>query len=64
MVLALIPTIWTQPDPAAVRDQLDEVAARLEPRFPAVAAMLQEAFRRLPIQSLEEDLVDEPPVSA
>jgi len=43
MVLALIRTIWSQPDPAAVRDQLDEVAARLEPRFPAVAAMLTEA---------------------
>lgn len=40
MVLALIRTIWSQPDPAAVRDQLDEVAAKLEPRFPAVAAML------------------------
>jgi putative transposase len=43
MVLALIRTIWAQPDPGAVRDQLDEVAARLEPRFPAVAAMLIEA---------------------
>jgi len=27
MVLALIRTIWSQPDPGAVRDQLDEVAA-------------------------------------
>ncbi len=43
MVLALIPTIWTQPDPAAMRAQLDEIAAKPEPRFPAVAAMLQEA---------------------
>ncbi len=43
MVLAAIRTIWAQPDPAAVADQLDEVAAKLEPRFPAVAAMLSEA---------------------
>jgi putative transposase len=43
MVLALIRTIWSQPDPVAVRDQLDEVAAKLEPRFPTVAAMLLEA---------------------
>ena len=43
MVLALIRTIWSQPDAAAVREQLDEVATRLEPRFPAVAAMLTEA---------------------
>jgi putative transposase len=43
MVLAAIRTIWAQPDPVAVRDQLDEVAAKLEPRFPTVAAMLVEA---------------------
>lgn len=43
MVLALIRTIWSQPDAAAVRDGLDEVAAKLEPRFPAVAAMLTDA---------------------
>ena len=43
MVLALIRTIWSQPDAAAVREQRDEVATRLEPRFPAVAAMLTEA---------------------
>jgi transposase-like protein len=43
MVLALIRTIWSQPDPVAVRDQLEEVAAKLEPRFPTVAAMLLEA---------------------
>jgi transposase-like protein len=43
MVLALIRTIWAQPDPAAVREQLDAVAARLAPMFPAVAAMLLEA---------------------
>lgn len=43
MVLAAIRTIFAQPDAAAVRDQLDEIAARLEPRFPVVAAMLAEA---------------------
>ncbi len=43
MVLAAIRTIWAQPDAAAVREQLDEVAAKLEARFPAVAAMLIEA---------------------
>jgi putative transposase len=43
MVLALVRTIWSQPDATAVREQLDEVAAKLEPRFPAVAAMLTEA---------------------
>jgi transposase-like protein len=40
MALAAIRTIWAEPDPAAGADQLDEVAAKLEPRFPAVAAML------------------------
>jgi transposase-like protein len=43
MVLALIRTIWAQPDPAAVREQLDAVADRLAPMFPAVAVMLVEA---------------------
>jgi transposase-like protein len=43
MVLALIRTIWTQPDPAAVREQLDAVADKLAPGFPVVAAMLREA---------------------
>ncbi len=43
MVLAAIRTIWAQPDAAAVREQLDEMAAKLEPRFPVVAAMLVEA---------------------
>jgi putative transposase len=43
MVLALIRTIWAQPDPAAVREQLDAVADKLAPGFPVVAAMLQEA---------------------
>ena len=43
MVLAAIRTIFAQPDAAAVRDQLDEIVAKLEPRFPVVAGMLQEA---------------------
>ena len=43
MVLALIRTIWAQPDPAAVREQLDAVADKLAPGFPVVAAMLREA---------------------
>jgi transposase-like protein len=43
MVLAAIRTIWAQPDAVAVRDQLDEIAAKLEPRFPVVAAMLSGA---------------------
>lgn len=33
-------TLGAQPDAVAVRDQLDEIAAKLEPRFPVVAAML------------------------
>lgn len=45
MVLALVRTIWSQPDPTAVREQLDEVAAKLAGGFPAVAAMLVEARR-------------------
>jgi putative transposase len=40
MVLALIRTIWAQPDAGLVADQLDEVVAKLEPRFPVVAGML------------------------
>jgi transposase-like protein len=43
MVLALIRTIWAQPDPATVRDQLDAVADKLSAGFPVVAAMLREA---------------------
>jgi transposase-like protein len=43
MVLALIRTIWAQPDPSAVREQLDAVADKLASGFPVVAAMLREA---------------------
>lgn len=40
MVLAAVRTIFAQPDAASVREQLDEVVAKLTPRFPAVATML------------------------
>ena len=43
MVLALVRTIWAQPDAAAVREQLDAVADKLDSGFPAVAAMLRDA---------------------
>ncbi len=43
MVLAAIRTIFAQPDAATVREQLDEIAERLTPRFPVVAAMLVDA---------------------
>jgi putative transposase len=43
MVAALIRTIFAQADQEAVESQLDEVASRLEPKFPDVAAMLLDA---------------------
>lgn len=43
MVLAAIRTIFAQPDAAACRAQLDEVADKLAPGFPVVAAMLRDA---------------------
>jgi putative transposase len=43
MVLAAIRTIFAGPDADMVRAQLDEVAAKLTPGFPVVAAMLTEA---------------------
>jgi Transposase and inactivated derivatives len=43
MVLAAVRTTFAQPDGAAVVEQLDEIASRLEPRFPVVAAMLRDA---------------------
>jgi transposase-like protein len=43
MVLAAIRTIFAQPDAITVREQLDEIVVKLEPRFPVVAAMLAEA---------------------
>jgi transposase-like protein len=47
MVLAVIRTIFAQPDAPSARAQLDEVATRLEPRFPVVAAMLADAREEL-----------------
>jgi putative transposase len=43
MVLAAIRTIFAQPDAQAVRDQLDEIVAKLRPAFPGVSAMLADA---------------------
>jgi transposase-like protein len=43
MVLAAIRTVFAAPDADMVRAQLDEVAAKLTPGFPVVAAMLTEA---------------------
>ena len=43
MVAAAIRTIFAQPTGAEVIDQLDKVAAMLEPKFPAVARMLADA---------------------
>ena len=43
MVLAAIRTVFAQPDAAAVQTQLDEVADKLSPGFPAVATMLRDA---------------------
>jgi putative transposase len=43
MVAALIRTIFAQADQQAVESQLEEVASRLQPKFPDVAAMLLDA---------------------
>jgi putative transposase len=43
MVLAAIRTIFAQPDAASAREQLDEIADKLTPRFPVAAGMLQAA---------------------
>lgn len=43
MVLAAIRTVFAAPDAAGVRAQLDEVAAKLTPGFPVVAAILTDA---------------------
>ena len=43
MVAAAIRTIFAQPTPAEVVDQVDKVAAMLAPKFPAVAAMVADA---------------------
>jgi putative transposase len=43
MVAAAIRTIFAQPTGAEVTEQLDKVIAMLQPKFPAVAAMLADA---------------------
>ena len=43
MVLALIRTIFAQPDASSARAQLDDVAGRLAGQFPVVAGMLLDA---------------------
>ena len=43
MVAAAIRTIFAQPTDAEVTDQVDKVAAMLQPKFPAVATMLLDA---------------------
>ena len=55
MVAVTVRTIFAQLTPAEVADQVDKVAATLQPRFPAVAGLLAEAkedltaFRHFPI---------------
>jgi putative transposase len=55
MVAVTIRTIFAQLTPAEVADQVDKVATTLQPRFPAVAALLTEAkedltaFRHFPV---------------
>jgi len=55
MVAVTIRTIFAQLTPAEVTDQVDKVAQTLQPRFPAVAALLVEAkedltaFRHFPV---------------
>ncbi len=43
MVAAAIRTVFAQPGPAHVRDQLDNIAAMLGRQFPKVEAMLRDA---------------------
>ena len=47
MVLAAVRTIFAQPDASSAAEQLDEIADKLTPRFPAVAEMLLEARTEL-----------------
>ena len=43
MVAAAIRTIFAQPDPVSVHEQFDDIATKLEPMLPKVAAMMREA---------------------
>ena len=48
MAAAAFRTIFAQPDPGAVRDAWDEVAAKLRARFPKVAALMADAKPEAP----------------
>ena len=67
MAAAVFRTVFAQPDPGAVRDAWDEVAAQLGARFPKVAALMADAkargagLRGVPSGALAEDLVHQPP---
>jgi transposase-like protein len=61
IVAATIRTIFAQPGPVQVREQLDVIAGMLGRQFPKVEAMLRRGRRHhrlrvLPIRPLEEDL--------
>jgi putative transposase len=66
MVVAAIRTVFAQPDADHVHSQLDVIAGMLGRQFPQVETMLRDAaddpagLHRLPAQSLEEGLVDQP----
>jgi transposase-like protein len=47
MVAATVRTIFAQPDPQAVAEQLDKVAGMLARQFPAVQTLLQQAAEEL-----------------
>ena len=66
-MVAAIRTIFAQPSPVHVRDQLEVIAAMLGRQFPKVETMLREAsdditaFASFPVRRpLEEDLVHQP----
>ena len=66
MVAAAIRTIFAQPTAAEVIDQVDKVAAMLQPKFPAVAGDAgrrprgPDRLRRLPGRALAQDLEHQP----
>jgi putative transposase len=66
MVAAAVRTVFAQPSPIHVRDQLEVIAAMLGRQFPKVEAMLRDAadditaFASFPGRPLEENLVHQP----
>jgi hypothetical protein len=66
LVAAAIRTVFAQPTGPLVREQVEVVAAMLEPQLPAVAAMLRDAkeqitaFADLSRGPLAESVVDQP----